>query len=108
LHERFVIQEHKKDGDIHWDLMLETEGVLRTYRLDCPPERLSDKTAGAVKIFDHPLRFLTYEGSVNRGKGTVKIVESGRYKTSLTDPEKLEFSMQVVALVKPLEEEKSP
>ena len=44
-------------------------------------EQYSDgKTARAEKIFDHDLKFLTYEGSVNKGKGTVKIADNGFYK----------------------------
>ena len=62
---------------MHWDLMLEARQVLQTYRLGLPPEVLLQKTATAVKIFDHPQKFLTYEGIVNNGKGSVQIVEAG-------------------------------
>ena len=41
--------------------------------------RLTDPVE-AVKIFDHPLKFLTYEGSVNKGKGSVKIADAGAYE----------------------------
>ena len=77
---KFVIQEHKKEGDVHWDLMLESDGFLETYRLDVPPEEISSRPANAQKISDHPIKFLTYEGSVNKGKGSVKIAETGTYR----------------------------
>ena len=77
---KFVVQKHTKAGQIHWDLMLEADGVLETYRLDLPPEKLFYNSTNAVKIHDHPLKFLTYEGSVNKGKGTVEIAESGTYQ----------------------------
>ena len=60
--------------------MLEARQVLETYRLDLPPEELLQKTATAVKIFDHPPKFLTYEGSVSNGKGSVEIAEAGTYQ----------------------------
>jgi len=77
---KFVIQEDKKAGDIHWDLMLESDGFLETYRLDAPPEEIASRPANAQKIFDHPIKFLTYEGSVNEGKGNVSIADAGTYR----------------------------
>jgi bifunctional non-homologous end joining protein LigD len=80
-HGRFVIQRHERQGEtVHWDLMLEKNGVLETYRVNAPPEEWGNKPVEAVKIFDHPLRFLTYEGSVNKGKGEVTIAEAGIYE----------------------------
>jgi len=60
--------------------MLEAGKILQTYRLDLPPEQVLDQPCTAVKIHDHPLRFLTYEGSVNKGLGSVRIVDSGTYR----------------------------
>lgn len=84
---KFVIQKHTRPGDVHWDLMLESGQVLETYRLAMPPEQLLNKTT-AVRIADHPVRFLTYEGTVNKGAGTVEIAETGTYQV-LTDKEGL-------------------
>lgn len=91
---KFVIQEHTQAGQVHWDLMLECSGhpntagpaagdALETYRLELSPEKLrelSGQSTSALKIFDHPVKFLTYEGSVNQGKGTVAIADSGTYR----------------------------
>jgi len=63
--------------------MLETGGVLRTYRLDSPPESALgglSRPCTATRIHDHPLRFLSYQGSVNKGLGMVRIVDSGTYQ----------------------------
>ncbi len=77
---RFVIQEHTTPEGVHWDFMLEQGDVLTTFRLEKEPmECLADEVR-AVKIFDHPLRFLTYEGPVQKGTGKVKIVDSGEYR----------------------------
>ncbi|AQT68538.1 Putative DNA ligase-like protein [Anaerohalosphaera lusitana] len=75
---RFVIQKHTRPGDTHWDFMLESGQSLLTWRLpECPAELAKSPDCPAVKIFDHPLRFLTYEGPVNQGTGDVKIEEAG-------------------------------
>lgn len=76
-----MIQRHEREGEqVHWDLMLESGGCLQTYRVGIPPEEWGSRPVEAIKIFDHPLKFLTYEGSVNKGKGQVRIAEAGTYE----------------------------
>ena len=78
---KFVVQRHQKESEpAHWDLMLEREGILETYRLASPPEKWGKEAIEAVKIFDHPLKFLSYEGIVNKGKGRVDIADCGTYR----------------------------
>jgi bifunctional non-homologous end joining protein LigD len=87
---RFVIQKHQRQGEpTHWDLMLERDGFLETYRVGIAPEQWGSEPIEAVKIFDHPLKFLTYEGSVNKGKGSVKIADSGKYKILIYNEDKM-------------------
>lgn len=77
---RFVVQEHTTIESVHWDLMLEQDGVLTTFRLESEPLQCLTGQIRAVKIFDHPLRFLTYEGPVQKGTGKVRIVDSGQFR----------------------------
>ena len=78
---KFVVQKHQKESEpTHWDLMLESGEVLETYRVSLPPEDWGNKPVEAVKIFDHPLKFLSYEGNVNKGKGRVEIADCGTYR----------------------------
>jgi bifunctional non-homologous end joining protein LigD len=78
---KFVIQRHERQGEpAHWDLMLESGKILETYRIGVPPEEWGKGPVKAEKIFDHPLKFLSYEGSVNKGKGKVTIADSGIYR----------------------------
>jgi hypothetical protein len=74
---RFVVQEHTTPDGVHWDLMLEKGDVLSTFRLEEPPQAVLDHAVQAVSIFDHPLKFLTYEGPVQKGTGKVRIVDRG-------------------------------
>ena len=76
---KFVVQEHTTVEGVHWDLLLELDGVLVTFRLEQEPAKALTYEVRAVKIFDHPLRFLTYEGPVQKGTGKVRIVDSGFY-----------------------------
>ncbi len=84
---RFVVQEHTTSEGVHWDLMLEKGDGLTTFRLAEGPAVVLHHAIGAEKIFDHPLRFLTYEGPVQQGTGRVRIVEKGDLRL-LTSSEK--------------------
>jgi hypothetical protein len=92
---RFVIQEHTTGSDVHWDFMLEweTDGVLRTYRLDKAPQQILHNSANAVKIFDHSPKFLAYQGLVNKGRGSVRIVEAGAYQLVNNEHNRIELSL---------------
>jgi len=76
----FVIHKHTKGNETHWDLMIESGDVLKTWRLENPPEKLvseANEKTKATPIADHDKKFLTYQGIVNNGKGTVEIVDEG-------------------------------
>ncbi|MBN1392228.1 MAG: hypothetical protein JW947_05430 [Sedimentisphaerales bacterium] len=90
---KFVIQQHTSGSDVHWDFMLQIGDSLQTYRLDKTPQQLTKTPANAVKIFDHQLKFLTYEGPVNKGRGTVRIVDSGTYEILNQSDDQLEMNL---------------
>ena len=92
---RFVIQEHTTGSDVHWDFMLEWEPgqALQTYRLDKTPQQILRSPANAVKIFDHPPKFLTYQGPVNKGRGSVRIVEAGTYQLVNNEHDRIELNL---------------
>jgi len=75
---RFVILEHDHPT-LHWDLMLECAGALKTWRLPAPPP---DNPREAVAIGDHRLAYLDYEGPVSGNRGTVKQWDAGTYESS--------------------------
>lgn len=74
---RFVILEHDHPV-LHWDLMLETGDVLKTWRLPAPPPVDGSK---AEPIGDHRRMYLDYEGPVSGNRGTVKRWDQGDYET---------------------------
>ena len=74
--------------------MLEAGTVLRTYRLELAPAQLLGRSTEATKIVDHPLKFLSYQGSVNKGLGNVRIVDSGTYQLFSETGESIQLELQ--------------
>jgi len=78
---KFVVQKHtRQNRPVHWDWMFQAGNVLQTYRIEQPPAELPTQGISAIRIVDHPLRFLTYQGTVNKGEGNVQIAEKGTYR----------------------------
>lgn len=70
---RFVVLEHARGGALHFDLMLEHEGVLLTFSFEGFPQAPMECKC----LDDHRLRYLDYEGDIGGGRGSVHRVESG-------------------------------
>ena len=70
---RFVVLQHDPAAGspepVHWDLMLEQEGVLLTWALTLPPD--AGGVVTARKLPDHRLEYLDYEGEISGGRGSV-------------------------------------
>lgn len=77
---RYVILIHDHPV-LHWDLMLESNGVLRTWRLATPPE--AGKAIAAEAIGDHRIAYLDYEGPVSGGRGEVRRWDHGEFVVHL-------------------------
>lgn len=83
---RFVVLEHRWKGT-HWDFMLESGGVLRTWALQASPE--SDGPILAKPLADHRLRYLDYEGPIDGDRGSVVAWDRGTYEVLAEKPLKL-------------------
>ncbi len=75
LKRRFVILRHDHPT-LHWDFMLETAGVLKTWRWPTPYAG----TFFAEALPDHRLEYLEYEGPVSGGRGSVRCWDRGVYE----------------------------
>jgi hypothetical protein len=96
---QFVIQEHTTPDGVHWDLMLEMDDCLWTWRLNTPPAEIKDEPIPAERIADHDMRFLTYEGPVQNNTGHVKIVDKGTYTIHKKNDIKLTFELHGKILI---------
>jgi hypothetical protein len=72
---RFVLLEHDHPYP-HFDLMLEAGPVLWTWRLAALP---SENPVEATRVADHRLVYLTYEGPISGGRGSVRRQEEGEF-----------------------------
>ena len=93
---RFVILHHiisdRRQGQTHFDLMIEGDGKLLTWAL---PEFPGDITPLlAKKLPDHRLRYLTYEGEISGHRGHVKRVEEGTCR--ILDEDSSKISLQLI------------
>src|SRR5262245_16395103 len=93
---RFVVLEHRWAG-VHWDVMLESGGGLRTWAVDAPIEPASGLPARALP--DHRLAYLTYEGPVSGGRGEVTRIDSGTYRTLEWSPQRVRVEIRGAQLV---------
>lgn len=79
--QQYVILRHDHP-ELHWDLMLEQEGVLKTWRLPVAPEidpATDDTTIDLIAeaLPDHRIAYLEYEGPVSENRGEVKRWDRG-------------------------------
>jgi hypothetical protein len=88
---RFVILEHDHPT-LHWDLMLEDEDALRTWRLAEIPQ-LNRETA-AIYLARHRLMYLDYEGPVSGNRGTVSRWDAGTFTWKQDDADCLVTDLQ--------------
>jgi DNA ligase D-like protein (predicted polymerase)/DNA ligase D-like protein (predicted ligase)/DNA ligase D-like protein (predicted 3'-phosphoesterase) len=97
---RFVIQRHYASS-LHYDLRLEREGVLQSWAVPkgLPPR--PDIKRLAVETEDHPLEYLTFEGTIPEeeyGGGQVWVFAAGNYELTKEKEGSLHFHLNSTAL----------
>ena len=75
---------------IHYDLMLEHEDVLKTWRLPKSPEQTPQT---AEHIGDHRKMYLDYEGEISGNRGFVKIWDKGEYSARVWSNNSIEIEL---------------
>jgi hypothetical protein len=89
---RFTILHHTgaPGGKDHFDLFLERGGTLRSWRL--PRAEFAEKTM-AEEASDHDLKYLSYDGKLSGGKGSVAIAETGHYLEDSWGPRAIQVAL---------------
>jgi DNA polymerase Ligase (LigD) len=87
---RYVILEHDYP-ELHWDLMLEVDNALRTWRLKGALSR--EQCVQAQSAPDHRLLYLDYEGPVSGDRGHVVRWDEGDYQW--LDDQKMEWRVRL-------------
>lgn len=74
---RFVILRHETAQGVHFDLMLEAGGALKTWSLAEPPQQGVEQLCMALA--DHRTAYLDYEGPISNHRGSVTRWDQGEY-----------------------------
>lgn len=86
-HLRFVVQWHDATN-LHYDLRIESQGVLKSWALPKGPTCSTDDKRFAVQVEDHPLAYGDFEGAIPKGEyggGDVRIWDQGDYYVERED-----------------------
>jgi len=92
---RFVVQLHDATR-LHYDLRLETGGVLRSWAVPKGPSMDSAVRRLAVPVDDHDMAAGEFEGvhaGATRGTGAVIIWDEGTVEITRDEPEHLSFTL---------------
>ena len=88
---QFVILEHHHEG-IHWDFMLESGPVLRTWRLATRPDGAYPIVA--TELPGHRRKYLHYEGDISGGRGSVTRWDWGEFDWISVEPASVEVRIE--------------
>ena len=89
---RYAVLHHELDNSCHYDWMFEVNGTLETWSTESLFQ--GSEVLDAVKIFDHRIAYLDYEGPVSNRRGVVTRIEQGIYEPALQESDYRQFHLR--------------
>ncbi len=90
---RFTILHHTDYGREHWDLLLESDRSLLTWKLWLDPASAEPWPRDAVRMADHRMAYLDYEGPVSGNRGRVWATDRGKLTMMSQAADCLQFEL---------------
>ena len=89
-----MLHKHSGYGPVHWDLMLEIDDALATWRIEADPLAISPVgRIEATRIHDHRKAYLDYAGEVSGQRGRVAPQDSGQLSVTSGDGDLWTFKL---------------
>lgn len=94
-----VLLLHETQGASHYDWLLtdpaDPDGLLWTARTDAPSDQWATLGKWSIEpIAPHRRHYLTYEGDIGQGRGTVRRVDEGTFEVIQWADQRIEIELE--------------